>query len=43
MRYLEGEDGNMRYLEGKLNDIWKGKIVTYEISGNFKISCEDGD
>lgn len=33
MRYLEGEDGNMRYLEGKLNDIWKGKIVTYEISG----------
>lgn len=33
MRYLEGEDGNMRYLEGNLNDIWKGKIVTYEISG----------
>lgn len=33
MRYLEGEDGNMRYLEGNLNDIWKEKIVTYETSG----------
>lgn len=32
-----GRRGLMRYLEGNLYDIWKGK------DGDFKISCEDGD